>query len=91
MTDREKEIIALIVDGMSNKQIAGRLNLLWGAIIPNISTSRDFSDKVSDSYKCTRLDFYLSNSIFFVSKKLPDSILQKYTPLETLFAAQFIL
>jgi len=27
MTDREKEIIALIVDGMSNKQIASRLNI----------------------------------------------------------------
>ncbi len=27
MTDREKEIIALIVDGMSNKQIAERLNI----------------------------------------------------------------
>lgn len=67
------------------------LNLLWGAIVQNISTCSDFSDKVSDSYKCTRLDFYLSNSIFFVSKKLPDFIVQKYTPLETLFAAQFIL
>jgi DNA-binding NarL/FixJ family response regulator len=27
MTQREKEIIALIVDGMSNKQIAGKLNI----------------------------------------------------------------
>jgi ATP/maltotriose-dependent transcriptional regulator MalT len=27
MTEREKEIIALIVDRMSNKQIAGRLNI----------------------------------------------------------------
>jgi DNA-binding NarL/FixJ family response regulator len=27
MTQREKEIIALIVDGMSNKQIADRLNI----------------------------------------------------------------
>jgi DNA-binding NarL/FixJ family response regulator len=27
MTEREKEIIALIVDGMSNKQIAGKLNI----------------------------------------------------------------
>ncbi len=27
MTEREKEIIALIVDGMSNKQIASRLNI----------------------------------------------------------------
>jgi len=27
MTEREKEIIALIVEGMSNKQIADRLNV----------------------------------------------------------------
>ncbi|MDD8018798.1 MAG: response regulator transcription factor [Bacteroidota bacterium] len=27
MTEREKEVIALIVDGMSNKQIGGRLNI----------------------------------------------------------------
>ena len=91
MAEREKEIIALIVNGMSSKQIAGRLNLRWGAVGPNIPTYRDFSDTVSGSCKCMRLDFYLSNSIFLSLKKLPDSILQKYTPLETLFAAQFML